>query len=102
MSNVKALPIVARLTNYDRQNAQLGRKDYTAAQGRRLRKTYRRYLKAKRLARERLAVQVQVDTSDFTEKLTPAVTRPCGGVDHCVTTSGAKARATHKKCETAA
>ena len=28
---------------------------------------------------------------------TPA--RPCGGTDHCITPKGAKAKATHKKCQ---
>ena len=49
---------------------------------------------------------VEPEISDNVRKLlgldepeTPKETRPCGGTDFCITPKGAKAKATHKKCE---
>lgn len=43
-------------------------------------------------------VPVQVQVVDDTPGHSPAATRPCGGTDHCVTSSGKRASRTHVKC----
>lgn len=85
MSAAKTMDFVTRSQNYQRQT---GRKSMTPRQRRRAQqKLGRVFSRADRLTNAADALQAEEPK-----------TRPCGGVEFCITKSGKKASKPHKGC----